>query len=77
MVTFKILQNVKYVFAEYKPLWYLHMVANRQTTFENISPQFLLLYYEIIPIWLILAPDHRTGLHILSIFDQKLRENIF
>ena len=57
--------------------WYLHMVANRKTTLENISPQFLLLYYEIIPIWLILAPDHRTGIHILSIFGQKLRENIF
>ena len=53
------------------------MVANRKTTLENFPPQFLILYYEIIPISLILAPDHSTGIHILSIFGQELQENIF
>lgn len=37
--------------------YHLHMVANRQTTLENISLQFLLLYSEMIPISLILLSD--------------------
>ena len=56
---------------------YLHMVADRKCTLENISPQFLLLYYEMIPCPLIFAPDYSTGIHILSIFGQELRGNIY
>ena len=53
------------------------MVTNRKTTLEKILPQFQFLYDESDPLSPIVPPDYSTKIHILSIFGQELRENIF